>query len=229
MTASLQALGLAAAGLLTLSVEANGQGWVRLPNGEVGYMTDYLTSGLFKCSQFIYGGTCVANGNSVTITNGGAALTLTFEGAGSLITATNQSIRIPIGTITSVVSGNVPFVFPPIRSRHAHYLTLSVPVSTLSPLRSRRIWTSAYLLRGNGLRSIMGAPISFPVAGGQPGTTYRMLALEKFTNPNIPGGNGSWSISASASIAPEPATIILLGSGLFASGAVARHRRRRRT
>ncbi|MGH7694083.1 MAG: hypothetical protein ACRENH_03840, partial [Gemmatimonadaceae bacterium] len=85
---SLRALSLSAALLLASRLE--GQGWVTLPNGELGYITDLTTTGFFQCGDpFFMIGSCQVVGNSITLGSGGSFMTMTFQGLSQTITATN--------------------------------------------------------------------------------------------------------------------------------------------
>ena len=73
-----------AAIVLAISVTggtASAQGWTILPDGTPTYATNFSTSAFFSCEGLHYGyltGSCSAQGNTLTLTNGGASLLLTF-------------------------------------------------------------------------------------------------------------------------------------------------------
>ncbi|MCC6773006.1 MAG: PEP-CTERM sorting domain-containing protein [Gemmatimonadaceae bacterium] len=220
-----------AAGLSGTTLQA--QGWQRLPNGELGYRTDYTSTGFFACNQwFITRGACRVNGSSVTLTNAGNSLTLTYHGYSTSVLATAHSKTTPIGYIEKSFTGSGPFIFPRTRTPNAYYVNFWIAVSTVTPVMSSGIWNGGYLLGQNGLKAVnLSAHSKFllPVSPPPSPATYNGLASYDFTNPDVTLDNQRMYFDANVSITPEPATIVLLGTGLVGTFGAWRRRRGTRT
>lgn len=219
-------LGLAAA-------PAGAQGWIRLPNGELGYQTDYTSTGFFSCNQyFVTRGACRVNGSSVTLTNGGNSLTLTYHGFNQAVVASNQPTRTSIGQITKSYSGSGPFIFPATYSPNAYYLRFWINVQTVAPLAAMGTWFGGYTMHQNTLYPINccdGAPATFtlPVTSPPSPATYSGLAFYRFSNPSFVFDDEPMYFDASVSVTPEPATLVLVATGVAGMLGVARRRRTR--
>lgn len=226
------AFGLVFALVATTPAVAQGQGWIRLPNGQLGYVTDYTSSGFWHCNNyFINANGCKVNGQSVTLSNAGNTLTLTYTGFQNRITALSRGQRAPIGQITKSFTGTGPFTFPTTTTPNAFYLAFGIVVTQLAPLPSSNYWTGGYLMRNNNLLPVNyggHTVLRFNVTPPPEPFTYSGLLMHKFTNPAFTMDDEPMVFDASVSVTPEPATLILVGSGLAGVfGAVARRRRRR--
>lgn len=225
MRCALACVATIALGLPGTSLHA--QGWQRLPNGELGYRTDYTSSGTFACNQwFVTRGACRVNGSSVTLTNGGNSLTLTYHGYSTSVLATAKAKTTPIGYIEKSYTGSGPFIFPPTRTPNAFYLRFSIALSTVVPVMTTGTWRGTYVLGQNKLHAYSSASyVELPVSPPPPPATYRNLVFNSFTNPDVTLDNQRMYIDANVAITPEPATIVLLGTGLVGTfGVWRRHR-----
>jgi hypothetical protein len=209
---------------------AEAQGWVRLPNGELGYKVDYTSTGYFYCSNyFIPKTSCSAHGNSVTLTNAGNALTMTYVGFQHSVVASNGQ-RTPIGYIQTTYLGTGPFTFPSTAAPNAWYLGFNLNLIASAPMLMNGWWGLGYAMQNNTLSMINRygwGYLAFPVTPPPPPATYNALVFQDLSNSPITAGNSLTYIDATALITPEPATIILTASGLAATFAALRRRRRR--
>lgn len=216
------------------ALRAEAQGWITLPNGQLGYVTSYATSGMFVCGNYFKPGECVAQGSSVVLTNGGASMTIAFQGVAHTVTAlTTGGTTVPMGTFTRTVSGTGPFVIPnSYAGPSVFYLGFAMNLSLMAPLpqqtryfvgfsHPQKGFLDTYVEGGVG-RDLGMLPSPQPA-------NYRGLAWDKLALENeIYPVDGSSDVTAVVSVMPEPATLALLAPGLLGVFGVAyRHRSRR--
>jgi hypothetical protein len=168
--------------------------------------TSIVTSGWFDCRSTI---PCTGEGTSSLGFGGG---TLTFTGVSSTFDVTNRaSGPIALGTFT-VSEG---FVFPthPVPSQPAVRFWLNVKQSTPFATEMTKVWQ----LRGGVVQ--MGLD-HFSLHGNYiPGYTAIVYDLDPF--PFASAG----TLAADVGLVPEPASMLLVATGL--AGALAARRRRR--
>jgi len=187
--------------------------WCLLAAGTAGadpftVSTSIVTSGWFDCRSTI---PCTGEGTS-SLTFGGG--TLTFTGVESTFDVTNRANGpIVLGTF-SVSEG---FVFPshPVPSQPAVRFWLSVKQSTPVPAEMVKLWQ----LR-NGTVQIGIDHFSLPL-GNSTQSGYTAIVYD--LNPFPFGSQGT--LTADVGVVPEPASMLLVGTGL--AGALAARRRRR--
>ena len=105
---------LATGAMLASARPADAQGWNQLPGGGLAYVTNYVTSGVFTCGNARYIlGSCLSQGNSLTLVSGTSVTTLTFHGISQQATITvNQPQRLALGSMSITYSGTGPRQFP---------------------------------------------------------------------------------------------------------------------
>ena len=236
---SIRALPLSAA--LLFAPELEGQGWVTLPNGELGFITTLTTTGFFQCGDPFYMiGSCqvTANRSSLTLGSGGAFMTLTFLGLTQTILATSTVHPVYLGSVLKTFSGNEPFLFPTSKNINVPLFFFYMPMTVQGgsplfgggtlfgadtwgagylPLSRTRIPKSCCDFSDAMMWGISPAPAPY---------TYSSLAFDPFYGSTMTVTGEPMSIYANVGIAPEPATIWLTGTGLAVVAAVLRRRRK---
>ena len=219
--------------LVLSAARVDGQGWITLPNGQLGYVTSYTTSGMFVCGNYFKAGQCVAQGNSVVLTNGGASMTIAFQGVAHTVTAlTTGGTSVPMGTFTRTVSGTGPFTLPnSFAGPTVFYLGFAMNLSMMAPLPQTHPYFIGFSHPQQGFLDTYiegGVGQSISILPPPPPTTYGGVAWDKLSLENeIYPVDGSSPVTAVVSIAPEPATLALLAPGILGVLGAAYRRRSR--
>lgn len=227
---------LAVSAALVLAPALQAQSWLRLPNGELGYVTDYTTTGFFQCGEsYAIVGSCAASGNSITLGSNGNFLTLVFHGISQVILATNVPQRQVIGSITKSFTGPSQFTFPTSRNVNTPLFFLSMLMSTSQPQPRSFTWLLHYYAL-----SLTNIPCNycdyvhptntFPTSPPPSGYGYTAVDWSSLDGAAINVYPGSTTLTATAAITPEPSTLLLAATGCVGLvPTMLRLRRRRRS
>ena len=190
---------------LLVSITAQADSFVILPNGEVAFNTSFTTQATFTCSLCTGSGT-----NSVVFGSGGNTLTLTFAGVNTTMVVGGTAVPALVGQIQVVASGS-GFVFP---ASTLPLVTLNFAVTQTSPTAGGR--TRPFISGFGGDTSLSFVPqfsdhVSLPTGPSPSSFTFIVYTFSNFTIPNT---TGVVDINAQLVAVPEPTSLLLLGSGL---------------
>lgn len=208
-----------AAAVLLCSTRLDAQSWIKLPNGELGYITDYTTTGFFECGEtYAIIGTCRQSGNSITLGNGGNFMTLVFQGISQVIVATNTHQQHYLGTVTKSFSGPGQFTFPGSRNINAPLFFFTLNMSTSLPGAGTFSWWLSY--HAKSLTNITCDACAYTMYNNwfyttppPPGYDYSAVDWSYLQGTDMNVYPGQMVLTAGAAIVPEPSTLLLTMSG----------------
>jgi hypothetical protein len=198
-------------------------GWTRLPNGEWGIMVNYATSGVFQCGRYVPKGSCVAQGNKLSMTNFGNTLTLEFHGVQDAVFASSKvgpqyHPPFSLGTITKTYTGTGPFT-PKLGTVPRNYIKFYLSAGFATPFGQVGGDLNARLNAHHG---------QFHMSGGKGVLEGARIAIDNVSRPDWDYNDfAPVDFTATATVNPEPVTMLMVGSGLVGIGGILRRRRKR--
>lgn len=196
---------------LFVSITAEADPFVFLPNGELAFNTSFTTQGVFTCALCSGSGT-----NAVVFGSGGNTLTITFNGVNTTMLVGGQSVPTLAGQIQIVASG-AGFVFPTSANPNVPLIVLNLGVTQTSPAAG----TGAILFNTNGgggtslpVHTTFTNYIALPTGPNPPGFGFTNIVFS-FSSFTLPSVSGVVDVNADVVAVPEPTSLLLLGAGMI--------------
>jgi hypothetical protein len=188
------------------------------PDGDLIFNVAVTTQGTFSCTGRM---TCTGSGsNSITLWSGTESATFTFIGASASAGVGNVNVPMNLGSIEGTTTPG--FAFSPPDNPNPSFFFLALSLSQSSPIASTSGTQWDYgtqLSRQGGLGYLETSAGPNP-----PGYNYPAIIFTFRPSAFQLQANGTTTLIADVGAVPEPASVVLLGTGL--AGMLVRRRKR---
>jgi hypothetical protein len=206
---------------LSASTIAHAEPFTILPNGDLVFNVSLKTTAAFACGSVV---SCTGSGtNSITLHSGSGTATFTFTGVSTSIVVGNTTVPVTLGTFEG--STTPGFVLPEPLNPNVRLLSMQFTLSHTSPVAETHnlVWRfgPSFTRMGEDSPTYLGME-----TGRQPPQYHYTSLIYTFrVFPLTLPLNGSRNLVADVGAVPEPASVVLVGSGLI--GAILRRRKRK--
>ena len=194
--------------------------------GELLFNAAFTTSGVFSCGALT---PCTGSGsNTVTLGTATGPVTITFNGVTTSIALGNTATPVSLGTFTVAAPGSA-FAFPDSVNVNVEIVGFALSMTQSSPVESTSTLPMSFGPGGGQDLPLLaaGSYFAFPAGTNPPGFHYTTLVYTLDPFPFSIRGIGTTDLQASAGATPEPASLLLVGSGLALAVRARRNQRRR--
>jgi hypothetical protein len=194
---------------------ARAEPYTILPNGDVVFNAALTTQAAFSCLQGL-SASCFGSGtNAVTFGSGADTTTIAFTGVDTTLAIGNSAVPVHLGQVSLTTTG-AGFAFPDALNPNVGVLMMALTLTHASPVMASRTRFWRFHPGGDGLNLFMGQSYAtFPLGANPPGFNYN-LAVYTFNPFPFSLRPGMTDITADVGAVPEPATLMLVGSGVAA-------------
>ena len=203
----------------------------RTVDAQVGpYSTSYATTGTLECfapSLFKEGmATCTKVQNSLWITSSlGQTFTVSFASVAAPVVVTNGTQIVNLGTISTTLSGPGSFAFPETIFPWWTPLQFHLNLSVSTPIGGQTLPIATIWFKSVTPTSLV-PDVDYSIALWATPIPKYDLTFGRVSTSAIVSGNGSVEVvGVTGLFAPEPSTVVLVGSGLAAVLALTRRKR----
>jgi PEP-CTERM motif len=211
-------------GMVLLASDVRADSFTVQPDGSVLFDTTLATTGVFTCRHSQCSGTGT---NTVTFVNASGRATITFTGVSTAIQVSNRATPVTLGVFEATATPG--FVFPERRNIYNPVFHFRLIATHGDPIdaSTRKGWNflpgGRSRIPASGTRDFnFSLPPDFDPRFGYTAINYHVR--RGFGLPS----NGTQNLVADQGVVPEPASLLLLGSGLVGA-AMARRRRRKKS
>lgn len=211
------------------------QGWVPDPRGGWAYDHDIQALGTFTCGTpgFAPGTTCTSSGSSLRLVTATSTFTITYTPAAAQRVVASGFTRptVTVGSITTQVTG-APFQLGALVSPGTRLFTLNYSYVSTVPVATTAILNPEYSFFASMVDGLRGEPFTW--FGTLVTQEPRPMEQRGRVQYDMLGGFGqvrgfrdaTYTVTAQAIVSPEPATWMLIVTGLAGLALTCRRARR---